>query len=104
MLFISAAEKVRDERQWQRLLRDRVWRDDYIWRKFDECCPDCVPGDILGLRRLFDMEPFPGLVEDDNWDVLWALFLKWPFLLVFMIGYFQRKQRTPRPLVRSNSF
>ncbi|BAF45645.1 a3.1 [Ichnoviriform fugitivi] len=103
MLFVSAAQKVREKRQWLRFLGVRLWREDGISATFDELCPDKVPGDILGLRRLFNMEEFPGPVEDEEWDTLWDFFNEWPLLMPFMIGFYRRRTPTPTAPVRPHS-
>lgn len=104
MLFISAREKVREERRYLRSLSDRLWREDYISRKFDVSFPDKVPGDVLGLRRLFNIEQFPGFAEDERWSALWEFFTQYPLLMLFVIGFYRRTPKTPALLVRSHSF
>ncbi|AHY22024.1 hypothetical protein 34 [Diadegma semiclausum ichnovirus] len=102
--FILAAEKVRDERRWVRLLRDRLWREDLITRKFDELCGDDVPGDILGLRSLFDMSKFPGPVEDEEWDSIWQCFYEMPSLMAYIMVYCKYYEQSTTPPVRSQTF
>lgn len=88
-----------------RISRDRLWHEDCISRQFDELCPDEVAGDLFGLRRLFDMEKFPGLVEDhEEWVVIWEFFIARPLLMLFALRFYRRKPQTPKPLVRSHSF
>ncbi|AHY21987.1 hypothetical protein 19 [Diadegma semiclausum ichnovirus] len=98
-IFILAAQKVRKERLEMRISRDRLWREDSISREFDELCTDEVPGDILGLRRLFDMEQFPGLVEHEAWTAIWEFFIERPLLMLFALRFYRRERQTPKPLV-----
>ncbi|ULM71597.1 hypothetical protein [Diadegma fenestrale ichnovirus] len=101
-IFILAAQRVREERLEMRIARDRLWREDRISREFDELCPDEVPGDLLGLRRLFDMEQFPGLVEHEAWTAIWEFFIARPSLMLFALRFYGTKLQTPKPLIDSN--
>ncbi|XP_043276898.1 uncharacterized protein [Venturia canescens] len=70
--FMKRLHEVWRRRAICRLSVLKLWREDAISKDFDAWSLEHMPGDLLGLRRLFSMSPFPGLVEDVSWDHLWA--------------------------------
>lgn len=72
--FVVAVRVVRARRFEAAMSLAHLWREDPFSRELNEWNPEDVPGDILGLRCLYEMLPFPGPVNNGSWDECWALF------------------------------